>query len=94
MIAEADLPSDSFYNENKLTAEKWKLSKKPKPKVISKQAKIVKPAIKTEKKIYPKVHTKVQVQSPLQDKKEILENKAVLEKKSFFKKIIDKIFGK
>ena len=51
MIEEKDLPSDSLYNKNKPAAEKWKLSKKPKLKVIPKQAKTVKPAVKTEKKI-------------------------------------------
>ncbi len=98
MIEEKDLPSDSFYNENKPAAEKWKLSKKPKPKVIPKQAKTVKPAVKTEKKIYPKVQTKVQpsasVQAKVQPQPSLQEKKTITEKKSFFKKIIDKIFGK
>lgn len=82
MIAENDLPSDNLYNQNKSAAEKWKDNKKIRPKVVPKQTKIAKPAVKIEKKVYPKVQTKVPapISSP--------------EKKSFFKTIIDKIFGK
>lgn len=92
MIAEKNLPDDKTYYRSKTAAEKWKESKKIKPKIVAK-ARIPHPKAKN---IPPKTkQTEVKEVKKNKSIEPIAEVKAeplVLKKETFFKRLVKKIF--